>query len=191
MEFRQLNQQQIDLLEAQGCRSDDWTGVYTADPDSLKYIRGVRFSGTVRFGAFREVFVLPGGVRKHSGIRNATLHNVTVGDDTLIENVTNYIANYDIGAHTYIENVDLMLCDALCAFCNDVQVSVLNETGGREVRIYDRLSAQTAYVLAMYRHKPALIARLNALIDAYSREHSSERGWVGDHVSIRNTPPRR
>ena len=187
MEFKQLNQQQIDLLEVQGCRSDDWTGVYTADPDSLKYIRGVRFSGTVRFGAFREVFFLPGGVRKHSGIRNATLHNVTVGDDTLIENVTNYIANYDIGAHTYIENVDLMLCDGLCAFGNDVQVSVLNETGGREVRIYDRLSAQTAYVLAMYRHKPALIARLNALIDAYSREHSSERGWVGDHVSIRNT----
>ena len=40
--------------------------------------------------------MLPGGIRKHSGLRNATLHNVTVGDDTLIENVSNYIANYDI-----------------------------------------------------------------------------------------------
>ena len=185
--YKPLTQEQIDLLVQRGCRAEDWSSVFTSDPDSLSYIRSVRFSGTVRFGSFRESFVLPGGVRKHSGLRNATLHNVTVGDDTLIENVTNYIANYDIGAHSYIENVDLMVCEGPCAFGNDVQVSVLNETGGREVRIYDRLSAQTAYVLAMYRHKPALIARLNALIDAYSREHSSERGWVGDHVSIRNT----
>ena len=43
-------------------------------------------------GRFQEVFVLPGGLKKHSGIRNATLHNVTVGDDTLVENVSNYIA---------------------------------------------------------------------------------------------------
>ena len=187
MSYKPLTPEQIDLLVQNGCRAEDWSNVYTAHPESLKYIRNVRFSGTVRFGRFQEVFVLPGGVRKHSGLRNATLHNVTVGDDSLIENVTNYVANYDIGVHSYIENVDLMLCDGPCSFGNGVEVSVLNETGGREVKIYDRLSAQIAYVLAMYRHRPALISRLNALIDDYARSQTRERGTVGDHVSIRNT----
>ena len=102
MEYRKLTQEEIDILVSRDCRSDDWSTVEIMDPHSLQYIRNVRFSGEVRWGSFNEVFVLPGGIRKHSGIRNATLHNVTVGDDTLIENVSNYIANYDIGRHSYI-----------------------------------------------------------------------------------------
>ena len=156
MPYRKIEAPEVELLIQRGCRAEDWDQVYISDPDSLNYVRGVRFSGTVQLGRFREVFVLPGGITKHSGVRNATLHNVTVGDDSLVENVSNYIANYDIGCHSYIENVDLIVCEGPCSFGNGVMVSVLNETGGREVQIYDRLSAQTAYVLAMYRHKPAL-----------------------------------
>ena len=147
----------------------------------------MRFSGTVRFGKFEAQFTLPGGLHKHAGIRNATLHNVTIGDNSLVENVTDYIANYDIGHDTYIENVDLIFVDGNCSFGNGVEVSVLNETGGREVKIYDRMSAQIAYVLAMYRHRPGLIARMNGQIEAYAREHSSERGTIGNHVTVRNT----
>ena len=187
MEYRKLAQEEIEFLISRDCRADDWSGVEIKDPAALQYVRNVRFSGRVCFGRFTEVFTLPGGVRKHSGIRNATLHNVVVGDDTLIENVTNYIANYVIGSHSYIENVDLMVCEGPCRFGNGVEVSVLNETGGREVKIYERLSAQIAYVLAMYRHRPKLIERLNALIDEYAVANESEWGRVGDHVSIRNT----
>ena len=187
MSFSKLSQDQIELLQQRGCRAEDWGTVYCSDPDSLKYIRGVRFSGTVCFGKFSEVFILPGGVKKHSGLRDCTLHNVTVGDESLVENVTNYIANYDIGTHTYIENVDLIVNEGPSAFGNGVEVSVLNETGGREVKIYDRLSAQIAYVLAMYRHRPALIGRLNSMIDEYAATQTSERGRIGDYVSIRNT----
>ena len=187
MSYRKLSQEEIDFLTARECRADDWSAVEISDPASLHYIRNVRFSGTVRWGRFNEVFVLPGGIKKHSGIRNATLHNVTVGDDTLIENISNYIANYDIGRHSYIENVDLIVTDGPCSFGNGVEVSVLNETGGREVKIFDRLSAQVAYVLAMYRHRPELIARMNADIDAYTHTQTAERGRIGDEVSIRNT----
>ena len=41
-----------------------------------------------------------------------TLHNVTVGDNCCIENVKNYIANYEIGAYTFIENVDIILVES-------------------------------------------------------------------------------
>ena len=187
MEHRALTQQEVDFLVANGCRSDSWELVQTSDPDSLKYIRNVRFSGEVKFGKFEAAFTLPGGLSKHTGLRNATLHNVTIGDNSLVENVTDYIANYDIGHDTYIENVDLIFVDGKSSFGNGVEVSVLNETGGREVKIYDRLSAQMAYVLAMYRHRPALIARLNQLIDTYAKERTSGRGSIGNNVTIRNT----
>ncbi len=187
MEYRPLTRAEVDQLISFGCRAEDWGTVETSDPESLKYIRNVRFSGTVRFGKFEAQFTLPGGLHKHAGIRNATLHNVTIGDNSLVENVTDYIANYDIGHDTYIENVDLIFVDGNCSFGNGVEVSVLNETGGREVKIFDRLSAQIAYVLAMYRHRPGLIARMNEQIEAYAREHSSERGTIGNHVTVRNT----
>jgi len=187
MEYRPLTRAEIDQLISFGCRAEDWGTVETSDPESLIYIRNVRFSGTVRFGKFEAQFTLPGGLRKHAGIRNATLHNVTIGDNSLVENVTDYIANYDIGHDTYIENVDLIFVDGTSSFGNGVEVSVLNETGGREVKIFDRLSAQIAYVLAMYRHRPALISRLNEQIEAYAKEHSSERGTIGNNVTVRNT----
>ena len=185
--MRTLKENEIKLLIGRGCSCEDWSRIQIESDSSLEHIQNVSFSGDVKLGRFEAGFTLPGGLKKHSGVRNATLHNVTVGNDTLIENVSNYIANYDIGNNTYIENVDLVLCDGPCSFGNGVEVSVLNETGGREVKIFDRLSAQVAYVLAMYRHRHGLSERLNALIDQYAREQTSERGFIGNNVRIRNT----
>ena len=55
-EYKKLTQEQIDLLVSRGCRAEDWGTVYCTDPQSLNYVRGVRFSGTVKFGTFTEVF---------------------------------------------------------------------------------------------------------------------------------------
>ena len=185
--YRNLTQQEIDLLLAAGCRAENWDTVYTSAPETLKYIKNVRFSGEVRFGRFDASFTLPGGLKKHSGLRDVTLHNVSVGDNTLVENVTDYVANYNIGSDCYIENVDLLYTDGSCRFGNGVVVSVLNETGGREVRICDRLSAQTAYILAMYRHQPDVVATLDRMISDYAASVENERGTIGDQVKIRNT----
>ena len=186
VEFKPLTQEQIDLLVAAGCKSEEWERVKTSAPETLKYIRNVRFSGDVCFGRFEADFTLPGGLKKHSGLRNVTLHNVSVGDNTLVENITDYIANYNIGSDCYIENVDLLYTDGNCPFGNGVEVAVLNETGGREVKIYDRLSAQTAYILAMYRHQPEVIGALNRMIEDYTASVTSQRGTIGNKVKIRN-----
>ena len=186
MAYRNLTQKEIERLVAAGCEADDWGTVFMDAPE-VDHICRVRFSGTVRFGRFDRVFEFPGGLRKHAGIRDATLHNVTVGDDCLIENVSNYIANYSIGHDTVLENVDLVLTDGPCRFGNGVVVSVMNETGGREVKIYDRLSAQIAYVMAMYRHRPELVKALDAMVDDYASKQESSVGSIGSHVTIRNT----
>ena len=166
------------------CSATDWDQI-EVDPDfTADNIRYVRFSGNIRLGSFRKVFELPGGMRKHSGIYYATLHNVTVGDDCCIENVKNYIANYNIGRGTFIENVDIILADGQSSFGNGVEVSALNETGGREVIIYDSLSAQAAYIMAMYRHRPEMIARLKSMVKSYVASVTSSVGHIGEDVII-------
>lgn len=182
--YRKLTDEEIKALERQMCSASDWDEVDVAEGFSTDYVRYARFSGKVRLGAFRKEFTLAGGMRKHSGIYYATLHNVTVGDDCCIENVKNYIANYVIGEGTFIENVDIILTDGQSCFGNGVEVCVLNETGGREVVIYDRLSAHAAYIMALYRHRPVLVSNLAKMIGVYVDSVRSSVGTIGSGVVI-------
>lgn len=184
MKYRNLTWEEIDQMQKQMCSAENWDAVEVADGFCADYVRHTRFSGKVRLGAFRKIFELAGGIRKHSGIHYATLHNVTLGDDCYIKNVKNYIANYTIGEGAFIENVDIILTDGKSSFGNGVEVSVLNETGGREVMIYDRLSAQTAYVMALYRHRPQMVARLREIIGRYVESVTSDSGHIGSDVFI-------
>lgn len=182
--FRKLTEGEVRTLEAHLCTAADWDMIEVSEDFSPEYVRNTRFSGRIRMGAFRKEFALPGGMRKHSGLYHATLHNVVVGDDCCIENVKNYIANYTIGHDTFIENVDIILTDGTSSFGNGVEVSVLSETGGREVAIHDRLSAQTAYIMALYRHRPEMISRLKEMVAHYVEGVSSDMGTIGSDVVI-------
>ena len=182
--YRPLAPEEIDRLKAQMCTAADWSRIEVAEDFSTEHVSHTRFSGRIRIGSFKKEFILAGGMKKHSGLYLATLHNVTVGDDCCIENVKNYIANYEIGSGTFIENVDIILTDGESSFGNGVEVSVLNETGGREVMIYDRLSAQQAYIMALYRHRPGLVSALRELIGDYVKSVTSSTGRIGSDVMI-------
>ena len=185
--MRTLTKTEIALLEAQACSSDDWSRVQITDEQSLRYIRHTRFSGDIRIGRFSKSFDMPGGIHKHTGIFHATLHDVTIGDDCCIENIKNYIANYDIAHDCFIENVDIILCDGPTSFGNGVEVAVLNETGGREVTIHDRLTAHEAYLETFYRHRPKLIEKLKSYAAQRAAECTSSRGTIAEHVTIVDT----
>ena len=186
--YRNLTENEISALAARGCIAEDWERVLAADEESgfVNHISNVAFSGDVKLGRFSGEFLLPGGCPVHSGIYNARLHNVTVGDSCLINNIGEYIANYEIGDCCIIENVDVLVTEGRCTFGNGVEVSVLNETGGREVAISDKLSAQIAYIMALYRHHKALHGRLTDIVKFYAEKHASETGTIGSMVTIRN-----
>ena len=168
-DYRKLTGEEISRLKSQSCLADNWENVSVTPGFTTEYVHHVRFSGEVRLGVFQSDFTFPGGIHKHSGLRHVTLHNVTVGDNCCIEHIQNYIANYEIGHDTFIENVDMLLVDGISKFGNGVEVAVLNETGGREVLINNKLSAHLAYIMALYRHRPELIARLKEITD-YQRD---------------------
>ena len=186
MSFRKLTSAEIAQLEAQGCTAKNWADVEVAEAFNPQYVRNTNFSGHNRLGVFGKEIELPGGLTIHSGIYNATLHNCEVGNDAHLYNIHNYIANYHIGANTCIENVNAILVDGKSTFGNGVRVPVMNEGGGREIPIYDELSASLAYILTLYRHRPTMIHELERLIDAYAESKASDHGYIGDHVRILN-----
>ena len=184
MEYRHLTLWEQTKLESQQCTAEDWSRIMVHPDIDVKYIRDVRFSGDIRLGRFATAFDLPGGMHKHSGLFHATLHDVTVGDNCCIENIKNYIARYDIGEECFIENCDIIIVDGMTTFGNGTEVSVLNETGGREVTIHERLTAQEACLQAMYRHRPMLVERLKDMARTESESHSADRGTIGAHSTI-------
>lgn len=183
---RNLTQREIETLLLNGSVCNDWGQVLVKDGFNPQYIKNTQFSGTIKLGTFEKEFTLPGGLKKHSGIFNAVLHNCTIGDNVLIENIQNYIANYSIGDNCFIQNVDVILVDGKTSFGNGVKVNVLNETGGREVHINDKLSAHFAYIYSLYRHRPKLIERMKAISDNYCEMHSSDIGIIGNDCKILN-----
>ena len=184
MKYRQLSKADINALMQQGCSADDWSLIEVPESFKPEFVQRTSFSGAIRLGSFDKVFTLPGGLKRHSGIYDATLFNVTVGDNCCISTIREYIANYDIADDTIIYNVGSIIMEGHSSFGNGVKVSVLNETGGREVMMHDKLSAHEAYMIALYRHRPEFISRMNSIISSYANSVSSDRGYIGRGVTI-------
>ena len=80
------------------------------------------------------------GFLKHAGINDATLRNVTVGDNCLIEKVGNFINNYTIGDDCYISNICTMETVEGATYGEGHMVSVLNEMGDGNVILFNELT---------------------------------------------------
>jgi len=182
--LRTINATEIAALETHRCSCTDWGNVVVEEPFITDAYYNVAFSGDIRLGSASGEFNLPGGVVRRAGISDATLHNVSVGRGVCIRNIRGYIANYEISDGAYIENVDRIFTNPGATFGIGTEVSVLNETGGREVPIYGRLSAQTAYIAAMYRHLPELTARISEMVRDHADAIRSDRGYIGTGASI-------
>lgn len=185
--YRRLSEQEINELMARGCVAVDWTRVEVPEgPFDTSRLSNVEFSGDVRIGRLDGTFQRPGGLTRNSLISDVTLHNVTVGDDVFIRHVANYIANYDIADGVYIDNIDSLVGTLDSTFGIGTEVSVLNETGGREVPVYERMSAQTAYLIAMYRHHPEMVGRLVGMVKEHADSLLGQRGRVGCNAELTN-----
>lgn len=185
--WRALAADEIGRLSQQGCTCSDWSKVQVAEGFQVDRVRRTHFDGEVRLGVFQKEVSFFGGVTKPTGISNATIHNCTIGDNVYISTVRNYIANYVIEDEAVIDNIDLLAVEGESTFGNGTKVAVVNEAGGREIPIYDHLSAQTAYVLAFYQHRPQMIQNLRTLVNDYVASVRSRMGTVGKGARIVNS----
>ena len=124
---------------------------------------------------------------KHSGINDATLRNVTVGDNCLIEKVGNFINNYTIGNDCYISNISTMETTEGASFGEGHLISVLNEMGDGNVVLFHDLNSQLAAFMVKYFKDKQLKDSLTRLINEEIRFTQPERGTIGNGVKIINS----
>ncbi len=184
--FYPITTEEIAKLTDQGCSCNDWSKVRAAEGFNTEAVRATHFSGDIKLGVFEKQVSFPGGVTKPSGISNASIHNCTIGDNVYIGQVKNYIANYVIEDDAVIDNIDLLAVERESSFGNGTEATVVNEAGGREIPIYDRLSAHTAYIIAFYRHRPKMIEKLQKMIADYSASVTSSMGLVAKGARVVN-----
>ena len=186
MNYRKLTTEEIKKLESQNCTADDWANISVHPEFITANVINVNFSGEIKIGLLKGEFELSGGFIKKSVLKNAYIHNCVIGDNVHIENVHNYLANYVIDDNTYIQNINYLYVKGETSFGNGTEVMVLNESGGREVVIYDNLSAHFAYIMTFYRHRPKLIKKMQEIVERYTKSVTSAMGYIGKNVKIAN-----
>ena len=186
-DYRLLSQEEIQILENNVCWAEDWSRVLV-HPEFRPYnFHRVMFYGDIRLGRFEKKIEVAKGFFKHSGINDATLRNVSIGNDCLIEKVGNFINNYTIGDDCYISNICTLETLEGASYGAGSTISVLNEMGDGNVTLFRELNSQLAAFMVKHHEDKALMNQLKQLIDDEVRISTPERGIIGNRVKIINT----
>ena len=186
-DYRPLTSEEIEVLKSNDCWAEDWTSINVSEDFKPNYMHRVMLYGEVNIGAFNKNVEVSQGFVKHSGINNATLRNVTIGDDCLIENVGNFINNYTIGDDCYISNISTMETTEGATFGEGNLVSVLNEVGEGNVILFSDLNSQLAAFMVKHFSDKELKENIRQLNKTDIENKAPERGQIGSNVKIVNT----
>ena len=156
MNFRNLTSEELNHLKNNGCTAEDWNKIKVAERFNSKLVRNVNFGG--------EVFI---------------------GENVLIHDVK-LLSNYRIENNAVIKNISSITVTEETSFGNGTEISVLNEGGGRELLIYDKLSSQIAYMMVTCRHDSDFVKSLSSVIKNYSASKKSKIGKIGESSSVKN-----
>lgn len=156
MNYRNLTTEEVERLKANGCSSENWNNVKVSEKFDPRKISNTNFFGEVYIG------------------NNVRVRNVYT--------LSNYVIEDDVS----LENVSSITTEGESAFGNRTKLSALNEGGGRELMMFDRLSSQIAYMLVTCRNDNVFIEKLESIIEQYSGTRKSSIGKIGKASSIKN-----
>lgn len=187
MEYRQLDEKEIRQLEDNNCWAEDWQRVMVADDFNPNAVRNVTFYGDVKLGSFDKSIEVSKTFMRRTGVYNATLRNVTIGNNSLVENVGNYINNYVIGSDCYISNICTMETTEGATYGEGNIISVLNEVGEGNVMSYHGLTSQIAALMVRHAGNNAFRTAIRRLVAEYIQRTTPDTGTIGNGVKIVNT----
>ena len=183
MALKTLTSEQISALESLNCSASDWSQVKAADGFDPSRVKNVNFIGSVELGANQGDVELDGNSYP-CGLSNVTVANCEIGNDVLISGVASRIANLKVEDNVVIINVGCLAADPNAACGNGVEAEALNEGGGRELKLFNGLNSQIAYMHAVYRHNEKFIENLESLIDKEIEKVKSEKVVIGKGACI-------
>lgn len=185
MDLRLLTPTEIDTLQRHGCHCSSWGNIKVENPFSPEQYRNVTFAGNIILRS-SDASACDSSIY-NAGIYNATIVDCIIGRSTHIANVGDKIANCSIDDNVIIRNVGTISCAPGSTFGNGIEIEVLSESGGREVPMYDKLTAQQAWIIAMARNDMDLVNKLKDNIKQYAESQKKGRATIGQGVQIINT----
>ncbi len=186
MTYRNLTKEEIEKLISQNCYSNNWSEITVAEGFSPENIRNTGFEGTIKLGSLSGNIEIEKNVFKPCGISDSFISNCEIGDNVHISDVKT-LKNYIIEEGVVISNVGSLVVNEESAFGNGTEIEALNEGGGRELPIFDRLSSQIAYLTVLYRHDKDFIDKITGLINEYCKSKRSAKGHIEKGVKIINS----
>lgn len=187
MIYRNLTENEISTLQANSCWAEDWQRIEVSEDFEPRFLHGVMFYGDIRLGAFTNNVEVSRGFMKHAGVNNATLRNVTIGNNCLIENISGYINNYVIGDDCIISNVCTMETTDGATYGEGNLISVLNEVGDGNIILFHGLTSQIAALMVKHFHNRQLKDAIRRLIREEIERTSPDMATIGNRVKIVNT----
>ena len=187
MKHRTLEPDEIRRLENRGCIAEDWNRIYVSAGFDAERCRNVTFYGDIYLGDMRGSIEVAPGFKKDCGLRNATLRNVVVGDNTLVENVGNFINNVDVADNCYISNVSTINTTPCATFGEGKVISVLNEMGEGNLILSRHLNSQMAAFMVRYMGDGVMATKLKDIAHRSMGGSDAKKSRVGRGAKVINT----
>ncbi len=185
--YRNLTSQEIHKLENNGCQAEDWARVQVSEGFNPCCVHRVTFYGDVKLGSCEGSIEVSDGFVKRCGINNATLRNVTIGDNCLIENIGNFMNNVVVGDECHISNVCTIETRPNATYGQGSLISVLNEVGKGNLLLFDGLNSQLAALMVKQFGNSAFLKALTQLVEKFIAAKRPECSTIGNKVQIINT----
>ena len=186
-EYHHLTDQQIKSLKANDCWAQDWNDILITDQFDTSRCHRVQFYGWAKLGSGDGTVEITEGFVKNCGIYNATLRNVTIGDNCLVENIGNYMNNVSVGDGCYISNVSTIDTMGEPNYGQGHTIAVLNEVGDGNLLLLNELNSQLAALMVKHGENKPLMDAIKRMVAKSVQDSRPSCSTIGNHVRMVNT----
>lgn len=183
--YRHLTEDEIQILEKNGNRSESWDKVMVeSDFDANRIIRS-SFMGEVYLPKFFGTLLLPGDVSFPTGIYDSLVHNCFI-ENALVHKVA-MLSNILVRSSAVIQNVGSIISSGKISYMIGNSMHVGNEMGGRKVAVFPEITMELVEAQLFHKPEPEVAAAFEEQLKTYREETAFPFGVVGKGAVVCNT----
>ncbi len=138
-----LKDEEVKILENNGCWADDWKQIHVKRPFDPSLIHGTGFYGTVYIGRLEKGFILFHGVSHPIGIFGCQITSSCIDDYSSISRST--VSESIIGRNVIIHNCSELSTDP-DGFKKPVIIGAGNEKAGRDALLFNGITMEEIWM---------------------------------------------
>ena len=183
--YRHLTEDEIQILEKNGNRSESWDKVMVEpDFDANRIIRS-SFMGEVYLPKFFGTLLLPGDVSFPTGIYDSLVHNCFI-ENALVHKVA-MLSNILVRSSAVVQNVGSIISSGKISYMIGNFMHVGNEMGGRKVAVFPEITMELVEAQLFHKPDPEVAAAFEEQLKTYREETAFPFGVVGKGAVVCNT----